>query len=125
MDVIYMVAKSYDEIPSSTFTKSWGKEETMSLNWTITSQSMLNDLLLLSNSGELIENDILNHYDIVEAVTQEKELEEEAEISIKENGGVILSHEEGMAALECVTTYIDQQAVTSAVDVVFMKKWCD
>ncbi|KAG8329814.1 hypothetical protein J6590_077985 [Homalodisca vitripennis] len=71
-------------------------------------------------------NEILNDNDIVEAVTtQEKELEEEDEVSKERNDTGILSNKEGMAALMYAMIYIKQQAIASAVDIMFMKKWRD
>ncbi|KAG8282814.1 hypothetical protein J6590_028784 [Homalodisca vitripennis] len=115
-DVIYMVSRPYDEIQSSTFTKFWRKvwpdvediiemskgrnqragEPILHFSESDDNQSMLNYLLLLSNSIDLVENDveycsyndeklgneILNNDDIVEAVTtQEKESEEEDKVN--------------------------------------------
>ncbi|KAG8273482.1 hypothetical protein J6590_019190 [Homalodisca vitripennis] len=150
-EVICMLAKSYNEIPSSTFAKSWKKvwleiedniemskggnqraeEPIFHVSESDNNQSMLNDVLLLPNCKNLDENDvvewILNEYVIFKAVmTEEKELEEEDEVSEEGNSERILSmkREWGSAGV-CNDPYQatgHSLTIASAIYVIFMKK---
>lgn len=159
-DVIYIAAKSFDEIPPSTFTKSWRKlwpdieklvnpednsnarDSNIHPTEADDNQSILKDLRRLPDSENVIEddvvewisraddelaNEILNDDEIVEVVLRhgEEPDEEEEDDSGAGNSEGILSHAEGRAALELATAYVEQQAIASPVDVMFMKKWRD
>lgn len=157
-DVIYMAAEAYDEIPSSTFTKSWKKvwpdvevivekaqqgnpkadETSIQVSEPYDNQSLLSDLQRLPNCNDLVENDvtkwivnnddelgneILNDDEIVQAVmNQEVSDEDEEEDGEEGSSEGNLSHEEGRAALERATMYVEQQAAATVVDVTFMRK---
>lgn len=162
-DVIYMAAEAYDEIPSSTLTKSWRKvwpgveeivdkaqqenpkanETTIQVLESDDNLSMLRDLQRLpeGNSSGLVEsdvtewivsnddelgNEILNDDEIVQAVmNQEANDEDEEEDGEEGTSEGNLSHEEGRAALERATMYVEQQVAATVVDVMFMRKWRD
>lgn len=155
-DVIYMAAQAYDEIPSSTFIKSWRKvwpniekdvndaiedEQPLSIfNEKDDNIALLNDLRKLSSSDDQIEEENLNEWvtgdddlendfftddQIVEKVVDEASEIVTIEDSEDDNQEEKISHEEAKNALQLATTYIEQQAVSRAVDVMFMKKWRD
>uniref|UniRef100_A0A1B6JVI3 HTH CENPB-type domain-containing protein n=1 Tax=Homalodisca liturata TaxID=320908 RepID=A0A1B6JVI3_9HEMI len=88
-DVVYMSAKAYDEIPPSTFVKSWKKlwpniEDSVDQNNTTADEpnnildgepddnaALLHDLQQLPNCGPIVEEDVL------EWINMEKELDNE------------------------------------------------
>lgn len=164
-DVIYMVATSYEEVPSSTIVKSWRKawpevEKTIDDhaedNPMLTegphdqlepddNVTLLNELQRIPDMPEIQENDVgdwlatcddelenefLTDEEIVQNLLKEREdgearNEEEEEEDEEDDEGEKISHVEARNALQLAALYIEQQQTSTAVDVMFIKKWRD
>ncbi|KAG8258951.1 hypothetical protein J6590_108261 [Homalodisca vitripennis] len=157
-DVIYMTAESYDEIPSTTFVKSWWKawpDIEKLVNGTVNEDliqvadeqqencnaELINDLTKLALTGgeeilnqdvqewvtgdDDLENEYLSDEQIVQSGVQEYENEgaEKSDDDTWEEDKI--SHEEARNALQTSLAYIEQQDLSTAVDVMLFKKWRD
>ena len=79
----------------------------------------------IAGQDEELQNEILNDYEIVQAIICQEDKEEE---EVNEGEGNVedkMIHAKGRAALELATTYIKQQTEAIAVDVTLVKKWRD
>lgn len=112
------------------------KNETADLEENV---SLLNDLRKLPNLNDVqlqdvqewviegdddLENEMLTDDQIVQAVINEDEEEEELDLE-EDDEETKISHAEGREALQLAADYIEQQSESSAVDVMFIKKWRD
>lgn len=100
---------------------------------------MLNDLNLLTTSGEQIgeedllhwvtiekelENKVFNDDEIVRSVVDQQNIENYGETAEnKDEAEEIISHAEGKSALQLAASYIKQQNEATTVDVLLIKKW--
>lgn len=149
-DVIYMLASAFQEIPASTFVKSWRKlwpniEELVECyqqsHEEDNSTTILQDLQTLSenvqlqaedieqwmNCDEDLENEFLTDDEIITLATHEEPDENEDEETDDDNveGEEKVGHTEARAAMEVALKYIEQQPGSSSIDVLVFKKWRD
>lgn len=146
-DVIYMLATAFQEIPATTFIKSWRKlwssiEERAESVDIPAENDLENEVILqdlqavlgdnkihpehvenwMKNSDMDLENEFLNDDEIVALAT--KEPEENEDESDAEDGAKI-SHEQARNAMEVALKYIEQQHESTALDILVMRKWRD
>ncbi|XP_054737670.1 jerky protein homolog-like [Anastrepha obliqua] len=146
-DVIYILATAFQEMPFSTFVKSWRKLWPDVENLIVISniagteeeenKSTLQDLQKLSgteslqaedvenwmiNCDEHLENEFLNDDEIIDLASKEQEEDDESS-DVEEEKTV--SHEEAKNVMEIALKYIEQQHESTALDVVAIRKWRD
>ncbi|XP_053949417.1 jerky protein homolog-like [Anastrepha ludens] len=135
-DVIYMLATAFQEMPSSTFVKSWRKLWPDVENIIVISniagteeeenKSTLQDLQKLSGNESLQAEDVenrmtncdehefLNDDEIIDLASKEREEDDESSDVEEEK---IVSHEEAENVMEIALKYIEQQHESTAFDV--------
>lgn len=72
-----------------------------------------------------LENDFFNDDQILEKVIEEASESGVADDDNEDNGEEKISHEDGKNALQLALKYIEEQDISTAVDVMFIKKWRD
>lgn len=143
-DVIYMSATAYEEIPASTFVKSWRKlwsdveklvaneplsedehaenESTQDLTRALQLQPEdIEDWMI--NCDEDLENEFLTDEEIISLATKEDFEDNEEDVGVEEVEKV--THSEARNAMEVALRYIEQQQNSTAVDILVIKKWRD
>lgn len=147
--LVYMIAESWSELPETTLVKSWRKilpssqaaeEEVVSTDTEISTDDFLSTFKALEGCQDVDAEDVeqwlavdkdlqqetLSDEDIVAAVTTDgvQDENDDDEDDIAENASLI-SHTDGMKALETALCYVEQQSSASPIDVMLIKKWRD
>jgi hypothetical protein len=147
-----MLVSAFDEMPSSTFVKSWRKlwpdVEKLIANFDLNEEYLTDqdNIDLLNNvkqlpqyidleerdihqcfiANNILENEILADDKIIEIVTQrempKEEEEENSEAMSGHNDYKKINYPEGKKALETAMRYIEQQNNSTSIDIIFRKK---
>lgn len=137
-DVVYWVAESWDDIKTETLKKSWNKilkKENNSCNTTDEhdlvlarlirklpgrEQSNENDVSEWLNSDEQFE---VTDDSIVEMLNEAAE--ENSDEDVTAETVPVMTHAEGLAALDTALRYVEQQAEATPTDTMLLRRWRD
>ncbi|GBN10665.1 hypothetical protein AVEN_207635-1 [Araneus ventricosus] len=137
-----MIAGSWSELPESTLVKSWQKiwssnhigEEEAVVSTEISTANFLSAFKDLDGCqdvdaedveqwlafGKGLQQETLSDEDIVRAVTGGVQDDDDGD-DIVENTTSLISHTDGMKALEAALCYVEQQSSASPIDVILIK----
>lgn len=143
-DVVYMIAESWLELPESTLINSWHKiwsneieEEMMVAPAELCSADFISAFKHLDGCQDVDTEDVdqwlavdkdlqeetLSDEDIVAAVVTDGIQDDDDDDDFVETATSVISHTNGMRALETALCYVEQQPSASPMDVMLIKQW--